>query len=72
MKVPKYIKAAIEKNAIHAMYANQNNKMIRDWLLKKGVDLGKNEIVIDMLIDMVETQNLHPDYIKFLERYDIE
>lgn len=78
MKVPKYIKESIEKNAIYAKKANKHNKIIRDWLEKQGVDVGEganateHEIIIDVLIDDVEQRYNYERFIEFLESYELD
>ncbi len=78
MKVPKYIKQAIEKNAFHAKKADENNALIRNWLEKQGIVVSEgfnscgHEIVIDMLIDTVEQLHNADDFIYYLENYDID
>lgn len=72
MNIPKYIRDAINKNAFHAKEANKNNKIIREWLEKKGASVdGEHEIVLDMLIDGVEWEGDADFFINYLENYDI-
>lgn len=78
MNVPKYIKQAIDKNAIHAQKAEKHNKEIRDWLEKQGVTVGEgtnateHEIIIDMLIDSVEQSHNPDEFISFIENYEFD
>lgn len=76
MKVPKYIKEAVEKAAIYHMRANENNKKVRDWMEKNKIVVGEvsrtshNEYVIDMFIDCVELSCRPTDFINFLKEYE--
>lgn len=72
MELPKYIKEAIEKTAIYQMRATQNNKIVRDWLEKKGFsemeEGGRDDgSVIDQLVDCLERECLPLEFIAYLE-----
>ncbi|PPB12886.1 hypothetical protein [Brevibacillus laterosporus] len=64
MKVPKYIREAIIKNAKANEVAMQTDRIIRDWLGKKKI---YNESVIDMYIDSCNIGNDPDGFIKLLE-----
>lgn len=44
MKIPKYVKVALQKQAKYSKLANTNNNIIHDWLLKQGVELSTMDI----------------------------
>jgi hypothetical protein len=66
VKVPKYIKEAIEKSSIYAMRQRENDKIVRDWLEKKG--FSDMDEVIDDYVTLVENSVQHIEFIKVLER----
>ncbi|RFB28719.1 hypothetical protein [Brevibacillus sp. VP] len=69
MKVPKYIREAIIKNAKANEVAMQTDRIVRDWLEKKKI---YNDSVIDMYIDNCDIGNDPDGFIKFLESDSFE
>ncbi|MFC8685945.1 hypothetical protein [Brevibacillus porteri] len=65
MKVPKYIKDAIVRNAKANQIVNETDQIIREWFIKNKVN---NDSVIDFYIDSCDTMNQPEDFIEFLEQ----
>lgn len=69
MKVPKYVRDAIEKAGKAFYTARENEKIIKDWLDSKG--FYENDTVADQYIDCIEYGGNGVDtFIDFLENYD--
>ncbi|MED1665713.1 hypothetical protein [Brevibacillus laterosporus] len=64
MKVPKYIREAIIKNAKANEVANQTDRIIRDWLVKNKI---LNDHVIDIYLDNCDNTNVPENFIELLE-----
>ncbi|ATF13614.1 hypothetical protein A616_16995 [Brevibacillus brevis X23] len=65
MKVPKYIKDAIVRNAKANRIANETDRLIREWFIKNKVN---NDSVIDFYLDSCDTENQPEEFIEFLEQ----
>jgi hypothetical protein len=68
MDVPKYVIESIEKSAKAFVQARKHEKVVRDWMEKKGID---NDTVHDNWIDTIEYgHGLSEHFTEFLKNYN--